>query len=74
MECNKNGTSILQGTKYFGLEYNSSKNFKLVGYSDAYFSRHVYDRTSTLGYLLNMGSDVVSWTCKKGDIVTNSIA
>jgi hypothetical protein len=37
----------LQGTKYFGLEYKWNKNFRLVGYSDAIFSRDVYDKEST---------------------------
>ena len=55
----------LQGTKDFGLEFKRNKNFKLVGYSDVYFSRDVDDMASSSGYLMNMGSDTVSWSCKK---------
>ena len=57
--------SYLQGTKYFWLKYKSNKHFKLVDYSDAYFSRHVDDRESTLGYLMSMGLVIVSQSCKK---------
>jgi hypothetical protein len=62
----------LQGTKYFGLEYKRNKNFRLVGYSDADFARDVDDRASTSGYLMSMGSVVVSWSCKKQATVANS--
>jgi hypothetical protein len=62
----------LQGTKYYGLEYKRNTNFRLVGYSDADFARDVDDKASTSGYLMSMGSIVVSWSCKKQATIANS--
>jgi hypothetical protein len=62
----------IQGTKYFGLLYKRNKNFTLVGYSDVDFVGDIDDRTSTSGYLMNMGSAVVSWNCKKRRTIVNS--
>ena len=64
----------LQGTKDFGLEFKRNKNFKLVGYLNAVFSRDVDDRASTSSYLMSMGSAALAWSCKKKDIIVNSIA
>ena len=64
----------LQGTKDFGLEFKRNKNFKLVGFSDADFARDVDDRASNSGYLMNMGSAAVAWSCKKQDTIVNSTA
>ena len=36
------------------------EHFKHVGYSDVDFARDVDDKASTLGYLMSMGSTVVS--------------
>ena len=55
----------IQGTKDFGLLYTKTKNFVLGGYSDADFAGSIDDRASTSGYLMNMGSAAVSWSCKK---------
>jgi len=54
----------IQGTKDFGLLYTKTTNFVLGGYSDVDFARSIDDRASTLGYLMNMGSKVVPWSCK----------
>jgi hypothetical protein len=64
----------IQGTKDFGLLYKRNTNFTLVGYSDADFASDIDDRTSTSGYLMNMGSVAVSWTCKKQTTIANSSA
>ena len=64
----------IQGTKNFGLLYTKTKNFVLGGYSDADFAGSIDDRASTSGYLMNMGSVAVSWSCKKQAIVTTSSA
>ena len=50
----------IQGIKYFGLLYKKTKNFVLGGFSDAEFAGSIDDRTSTSGYLMNMGSVAVS--------------
>jgi len=64
----------IQGTKDFGLLYKRNKNFTLVGYSDVDFAGDIDDRTSTSGYLMNMGSTKVSWNCKKQTTMVNSSA
>eukprot|EP00253_Pinus_taeda_P030755 PITA_30755 len=64
----------IQGTKYFGLLYTKTKNFVLGGYSDGDFAGSINDRASTLGYLMNMGSVPISWSCKKQAIVATSLA
>lgn len=64
----------IQGTKDFGLLYTKTKNFVLGGYSDADFAGSIDDRASTSGYLMNMGSAAVSWSCKKQATVATSSA
>jgi len=62
----------IQGTKDFGLLYTKTKNFVLGGYSDADFAGSIDDRASTSGYLMNMGSAAISWSCKKQVTVATS--
>jgi hypothetical protein len=64
----------IQGTKDFGLLYKRNKNFTLVRYSDVDFAGDIDDRTSTSGYLMNMGSVAVSWNCKNKTTIANSSA
>eukprot|EP00253_Pinus_taeda_P027675 PITA_27675 len=64
----------IQGTKDFGLFYTKTKNFVLGGYFEADFVGSIDDRASTSGYLINMGSTTVSWSCKKQAIVATSSA
>ena len=62
----------IQGTKDFGLIYTKTKNIVLGGYSDADFAGTIDDQASTSGYLMNMGSATVSWSCKKQATVATS--
>ena len=62
----------IQGTKDFGFLYKKCKDFTLVGYSDADFAGDIDNRTSTFGYLMNLGSATISWSCKKQPTVANS--
>ena len=55
----------IRGTKDFGLLYKKTKKFVLGGFSDADFAGSIDDRASTTGYLMNIGSAAVSWSCKK---------
>ena len=64
----------IQGTKDFGLLYKKTKNFVLGGFSDADFAGSIDDRASTSGYLMNMGSAAVSWSCKKQTTMATSSA
>jgi hypothetical protein len=52
-------------TKDYSVLYKKNDNFTLVGYSNEYFVGDIDDIASNLGYLMNMGSLVVSWNCKK---------
>ena len=60
--------------KYFGLIYKKTKNFVPGGYSDVDFAGSIVDQASTSGYLMNMGSIAVSWSCKKQAKVATSLA
>jgi hypothetical protein len=62
----------IQGTKDYDLLYKKNKKCVLVGYSDAEFVGSVDDRASTSGYLMNMGSAAIFWSCKKQTTVANS--
>ena len=64
----------IQGTKHFGILYKKTKNFVLGGLLDVDFAGSIDDRASTSGYLMNMGSATVSWSCKKQAIVATSTA
>jgi hypothetical protein len=64
----------IPGTKDFGLLYKKTKIFVLGRFLDADFARSIDDRASTSGYLMNMGSAVVSWNCKKQATVATSTA
>jgi len=52
--------------------YESIENKDLVGYADSDFSRSLDDRKNTFGYVLHLGSGVISWAYKKQPIVTLS--
>ena len=61
----KRGLMYLKGPKYFCVKFKRNKKFKLVGYLNADFARNVDNTTFNLGYLMSMGSTIVSWSCKK---------
>ena len=54
--------------------YSTSKNFKLIGYTDSDDGGNIDDRKSTYGYTFHFGIGVVSWASKKQPIVTLSIS
>ena len=62
----------IKGTLDFGLFYSSSKNFKLVGYSNSDWAGDIDDRKSTTGFLFYMGDTAFTWISKKQPIVTLS--
>lgn len=60
----------LQGTKNFGVRYETNKPLKLVGYCDSDWAGCVDDMKSTSGYVFSLGSGmfgygVFSWSSKK---------
>ena len=51
----------VSGTKYFGIMYSTSKNFKLTGYTNSDNGENIDDMKSTYGYTFHFGTGVVSW-------------
>ena len=62
----------IQGTKEFGFLYKKYKTFTFVGYSDANFAGDIDNRTSTSGYLMNLGLAAISRSCKNKPTVVDS--
>ncbi|XP_038904259.1 uncharacterized mitochondrial protein AtMg00810-like [Benincasa hispida] len=54
--------------------FTRSKEFKLVGFSDSDWGGSIDDMRSTSGYCFTLGSSVFSWSSKKQEIVSQSIA
>jgi hypothetical protein len=50
----------LKGTQDFGLKYSKVDDFNLVGYSDLYFDGDKENGVSASGYLMSLGSAVIS--------------
>ena len=55
----------VSGTKYLGIMYSTSENFKLIGYIDSDNGGSIVDRKSTSRYIFHFGTGVVSWDSKK---------
>ena len=50
----------LKGTQDFGLKYFKVKDFNIIEYSNSNFDGDKENGVSTLGYLMSLGSTVVS--------------
>ena len=58
----------IKGTSNYGLFYgrnDSSKNVKIVAYSDTDFVGDYETRKSTSGYVIKLGQDLISWSSRK---------
>ena len=63
----------LKGTQEFGLKYTKVGDFNLIGYSDSNFDGDKEIGVSTLGYVMSLGSRVVSWrSCKQSAAVDST--
>ena len=51
----------LKGTIDFGLYYDNSHEYRLYGYTDAYWARSILDRKSISGGCYSLGSAMISW-------------
>ena len=51
----------VSGTKYLGIMYSTSENFKLIGYTDSDNGGNTNDRKNTSRYTFHFGTGVVSW-------------
>jgi len=61
----------LKGTKSFGIHYARSRVGKLKGTADASWSVTA-DAKSFSGYVVQLGGNLVTWKCKKQDVVAMS--
>uniref|UniRef100_A0A3Q7GJC1 Reverse transcriptase Ty1/copia-type domain-containing protein n=1 Tax=Solanum lycopersicum TaxID=4081 RepID=A0A3Q7GJC1_SOLLC len=61
----------LRGTIQLGLRVTSIEDFNLHVYSNAYWG-DISDRVSTSGYILFLGTNLISWSSKKQNIVSRS--
>jgi hypothetical protein len=55
----------LKGTQDFGLRYSKVDDFNLIGYFDSDFVGDKENGVSTSGYLMSLGSTIVSWRARK---------
>nr|GEZ14873.1 hypothetical protein [Tanacetum cinerariifolium] len=55
------------------IDYPRDSPFKLVAYTDSDFARASLDRKSTTGGCQFMGRELISWQCKKQNVVATSI-
>ncbi|KAH9287850.1 hypothetical protein KI387_031967, partial [Taxus chinensis] len=51
-----------------------AENFKLVGYSNSDYAGDFEDGKSALGFLVNLGTTVISWKSKKQSVLVISLA
>lgn len=56
----------------YGLLYKNSESYKLISYYDTNYARDHDSRISTTGYVITIGSGVVSWCSKRQSTVSLS--
>lgn len=64
--------SYLKGTSDFKLRYVSSKNSKMIGFSDADWASDTDERKSTTGYVFMKSGGAITWGCRKQQTVALS--
>lgn len=64
----------LKGCPSLGVFYPTTQNFKLVAFSNADWGSCTDSRKSLTGYCIFLGSGLLSWKCKKQNIVSVSSA
>ncbi|KAL5553932.1 hypothetical protein UlMin_041333 [Ulmus minor] len=64
----------LRGTMQDGFLLNLSSNLTIEGFTDADWGTQPDDRHSLSGYLVYLGSNLVSWSAMKQRIVSHSSA
>ena len=55
----------LKGTSNLGLWYSKDSSLNLIGYTDADYGGYKIDRKSINGIYQFLGSNLISWHCKK---------
>jgi hypothetical protein len=62
----------VNGTKDFSIKYATSKDFKLIGYTDSDCGGTIDGKKSTSGYTFHFGTGMISWASREQPIVTLS--
>lgn len=62
----------MKGTQGFGLKYTQVGDFNLIGYSDSKFDGDKETGVSTSGYVISIGSRVISWRSNKQSVLVDS--
>ncbi|XP_074271853.1 secreted RxLR effector protein 161-like [Silene latifolia] len=62
----------IAGTVEKGVWYETSENFRLVGYIDSDWVGSLDDRKSTSGSIFTLGSGAITWSSKKQDTIALS--
>ena len=68
----KRSLRYLKGTTSFGLSFHSSLDLQLTVYADANWVGCPNDRLSTSGHCIFFGSNLVSWSSNKQNVVSRS--
>jgi hypothetical protein len=63
-----------QGTIQFRIHYNSGGTPLLVGFTDLDWATTLMIKIYTAGYVFSLGSDLVTWACKKQHAIALSSA
>lgn len=66
--------SYVKGTTDFGILYKNGRNSVLIGFLDSDYTGDLDDRKSTSGFLFMLNFGAITWSSKKQQIVTLSIA
>ncbi|XP_047270468.1 secreted RxLR effector protein 161-like [Capsicum annuum] len=62
----------IKGTVEYGLKFEKSQSFKLLGFSNSDCVGSVDDMRSTSGHCFTLGSRIFSWSSKKQEVVAQS--
>ena len=63
----------LQSIAHFGLQFFNSSSLTLIAYSNVDWGSDPNDRRSIGGYCVYLGTNLVSWSSKKQNIISKSI-
>ena len=55
----------LKDTQSYGIKYSKVSDFHLTGYADSDFDEDKEHGVSTSGYLMNLGSEAITWRARK---------